>query len=81
MSKEACGFVLRTSFFCVIISVSNAKKVFLLLFCCIFYKVKLLRTSSFSVTLHRIDCAMAKITNELVSLLSVCTIFAQNITP
>ncbi len=81
MSKEACGFVLRTSFFCVIISVSNAKKVFLLLFCCIFYKVKLLRTSSFSVTLHRIDCATAKITNELVSLLSVRTILAQNITP
>lgn len=45
------------------------------------YKVKLLRTSSFSVTLHRIDCATAKITNELVSLLSVRTILAQNITP
>lgn len=35
----------------------------------------------FSVTLHRIDCATVKITNELVSLLSVRTIFAQNITP
>ena len=80
MSKEACSFVLRTSFIFVIISVSKAK-VFLLLFCRIFYKVKLLRTSSFSVTLHRIDCATAKITNELVSLLSVRTILAQNITP